>query len=282
MLTEVYEERLKEAVNKVMLVEKDLSTAKAEADERKKEAMEMAGMSKCLTQQLLEAQNQVSEQEHSIAELTREKEHLVADMWKIVDSRSKLISHNEHLVNCLADLENESCPLKLQLQELNAKLERKANFQKLFSELEHKIVNLEVTEEEITADMNVQLERINAIAERLSELDIEEGKLHCEQREIAAICDQQRSALIETVNKLTSLEEGLAKDYLMEGDPQLYKNSEVKNLRASVDELMAYIESSGMRISEIDQRRKEIAEEKSVLMQHQSLALERKNEYVNY
>jgi chromosome segregation ATPase len=282
IMTEVYEGRLEELVDKVTLVKKDLCMVKAEADKRTKEAMDATEMNKCLTQQLLEAQNKISEQEHSIAELTCEKERLAADLWKIVDSRSKLIRHNEHLADHLVDLENESCPLKLQPQELSAELEEKTHFCKDFTDLEHRIANLEIAKEEVTADVNVQLERINAIAERLSELDTEEEKLHCEQQGVAAICDQQGNALIETVNELTSLEERLRKDYLMEGDAELHNNSEADNLKAAVNELAVYMESCRMRISEINQRRKEITEEKSVLMQQQSHALERKNEYVKY
>jgi hypothetical protein len=284
MMTEVYEGRLKDAVNKVMLVEKDLCVAKAEADQRQKDATETAQMNKCLTQQLLEAQNKISEQEHSLAEITCEKEGLEADLWKIVESRRKLIRHNERLTNHLVDLENDSGPMNLQLQELRDQLEGKTHFRKVFIDLEHRISNLEIDKEEVTANKNVHLERIDAITERLSELDIEEGKLHCEQQEVAAIRDQQRNDWTETVQKLTSLEKQLGEDhtYLMEGDPLMYGNSEVNNLKAVVRELTVFLESSEMRISEIEQRMKEIIEEKSVLMQQQSHALERKNEYVMY
>jgi hypothetical protein len=282
MMTEVYEGRLKDAANKVTLVEKDLHTAKAEADERKKDAADTAEMNKRLTQQLLQAQNKTLEEEHSLAEITREKEGLEADLWKIVESRRKLIIHNEHLTSRLVDLENESSPLKLQPQGLSDQFERKTHFRKVFIDLEHRISNLAIAQEEATADKNVQLERINTITERLSELDIEEGKLQCEQQEVAAICEQQEKELTETVNKLTLLEERLRKDYLMEGDPHMYGNFEVDSLKAAVCELTVFVESSGMRISEIDQRMKEIKEEKSVLMQQRSHALERKNEYVVY
>jgi chromosome segregation ATPase len=278
----VYEEQLKDAVNKVMLMEKDLRMAKAEADESKKDAAETAELNKRLTQQLLEAQNKISEHERSLAEITHEKESLEADLWKILESRRKLIIHNEHLTNRLVNLENESSPLKLQLQESSDQLERKTHFRKVFIDLEHRIANLAVAQEEATADKNVQLERINAITERLSELDIEEVKLHCEQQEVAAIFGQQDKELTETVNKLTHLEERFRKDYLMEGDHYMYGNSEVDSLKAAVSELTVFVESSEMRISEIDQRMKEIKEEKSVLMQQQSQALERKNEYVVY
>jgi chromosome segregation ATPase len=282
MMTEVYEGRLKEAVDKRMLAEKDLCTVKAEACDVKKDAVETADMNKCLKQQLLEAQNKISEQEHSIAETTRKKECLEADLWKIVESRRKLISHNERLANRLVDLENESEPLKLQLQELSDQLERKLHFKKVFTDLEHRIANLEITQEEVAADKNVQLERINAIAERLSELDTEEEKLRCERHEVAAIRDQQGNDLTETVNKLTSLEEYLRKDFLMSRDPERHSNTEVNNLKAAVNELNVFVESSGMRISEIDQRMKEINEEKSVLLQQQSHAVERENVYVKY
>jgi DNA repair exonuclease SbcCD ATPase subunit len=281
-MTEVYEGRLKDAANKVMLVEKDLHMAKAEADERKKDAAEIAEMNKCLTQQLLEAQNKISEQEHSLAEITREKESLEADLWKIVESRRKLIIHNEHLTNRLVEVENESSPLKLQVQDLSDQLEKKTHFRKVFIDLEHRIANLAIAQEEATADKNVQLERINAITERLSELDIEEGKLQCEKQEVAAIRDQQEEELTETINKLTHLEERLRKDYLMVGDPHMYGNPEVDSLKEAVGELTIFVESSGMRISEIDQRMKEIKEEKSVLMQQRSHTLEKKNEYVLY
>jgi len=282
MMTEVYEGRLKDAANKVMLLEKDLRMAKTEADERKKDGTETAEMNKRLAQQLLEAQNKISEQEHSLAEITREKEGLEADLWKIVESRRKLIIHNEHLTNRLVDLENESSPMKLQLQELNNQLERKTHFRKVFIDLEHRISNLAIAQEEATADKNVQLERISAITERLSELDVEEGKLECEHQEVAAICDQQENELTEKANELTYAEERLRKDYLMEGDPLMFGNSEVDSLKAAVCELTVFMESSRMRMTDIDQRMKEIKEEKSVLLQQQSHAMERKNEYVVY
>jgi len=282
VMTEVYEGRLKDAANRAMLVEEDLRMAKAEADERKKGAGETAEMNKRLTQQLLEAQSKISEQERSLAEITREKESLEADLWKIVESRRKLIIHNERLTNRLLDLGNESSPLKLQLQELSDELEKKTHFRKVFIDLEHRISNLAIAQEEATANKNVHLERINAITERLSELDIEEGKLQSEHQEVTAICDQQEKELTETVNKLTRLEERLRKDYLMEGDPRMYGNSEMDSLKAVVCELTVFVESSEMRISEIDQRMKEIKEEKSVLMQQRSHAVERKNEYVMY
>jgi len=282
MMTEVYEGRLKDAANKVMLVEKDLHVAKEEADERKKDAAETAEtaeMNKRLTQQLLEAQNKISEQEHSLAEVTREKEILEADLWKIVESRRKLIVHNDHLTNRLVDLENESSPLNLQPQDLSDQLERKAHFRKVFIDLEHRISNLAIAREEATADKNIQLERIDAITERLSELDIEEGKLQCEQQEVAAICDRQEKELTETVNKLTYLEDRWRKSYLMEDATYVYGDSDVASLKEAVGELTVFVESSEMRMSEIDQRMKEIKEEKSVLMQQRFLALERKNEY---
>jgi len=279
MMTEVYEGRLKDALNKVMLLEKDLHMAKTEADKRKKDGTETAEMNKLLAQQLLEAKNKISEQEHSLAEITREKEGLEADLWKIVESRRKLIIHNEHLTNRLVDLENESSPMKLQLQELNKQHERKTHFRKVFIDLEHRISNLAIAQEEATADKNVQLERISAITERLSELDIEEGKLQCEHQEVAAICEQQENELTEKADELTYVEERLRKDYLMEGDPLMFGNSEVDNLKAAVCELTVFVESSRMRMTDIDQRMKEIKEEKSVLLQQQSHALERKNEY---
>lgn len=282
MMTEAYEGRLKDAANKVVLVEEDLRVAKAEADERKEGGTETAEMNERLTRQLLEAQNKISEQEHSLAEITREKESLEADLWKIVESRRKMIIHNEHLTNCLLDLGNESSPLNLQLQELSDKLEKKTHFRKVFIDLEHGISNLAVAQEEATANKNVQLERINAITERLSELDIEEEKLQCEHQEVATICDQQEKELTETSNKLTSLEERLREDYMMEGDPYMYANFEVDNLKAAVCELTVFMESSEMRISEIDQRMKEVKEEKSVLMQQRSYAVERKNDYKKY
>jgi len=279
MMTEVYEGRLKDAANKVTLLEKDLHMAKTEADERKKDGTETAEMNKRLAQQLLEAQNKISEQEQSLAEITREKEGLEADLWKIVESRRKLIIHNEHLTNRLVDMENESSPMKLQLQELNNQLERKTHFRKVFIDLEHRISNLAIAQEEATADKNVQLERISAITERLSELDIEEGKLQCEHQEVAAICDQQENELTEKADELTYVEERFRKDYLMEGDPLMFGNSEVDNLKAAVCELTVFVESSRMRMTDIDQRMKEIKEEKSVLLQQQSHAVERKNEY---
>jgi len=279
MMTEVYEGRLKDVANKVMLVEEDLHMAKEEADERKKDSAKTAEMNKCLTQQLLEAQNKISEQEHSLAEITREKEILEADLWKIVESRRKLIVHNEHLTNRLVDPENESSPLNLQLQDLSDQLERKTHFRKVFIDLEHRISNLQIAQEEATADKNIQLERIDAITERLLELDNEEGKLQYEQEEVAAICDRQEKELTETINKLTYIEERWRKNYLMEDDTHMYGNFEMASLKEAVGELTVFVESSKMRMSEIDQRMKEIKEEKSVLMQQQSLALERKNEY---
>jgi len=280
MMTEVYEGQLKDAANRVTIVEKDLHVARAEADERKKGAAETAEINKRLTQQLLEAQNKISEQEPSLAEIIREKESLEVDLWKIIESRRKLIIHNEHLTNRLLDLENASSPLKL--QELSDELGKKTHFRKVFIDLEHRIANLAVAQEEATANKNVQLERINAITERLSELDIEEGKLQYEHQEVTTIYDQQEKELTETANKLTCLEERLREDYLMEGDPYMYGNSEVDSLKAAVCELTVFVESSAMRISEIDQRMKEIKEEKSVLMQQRSYAVERKNEYVMY
>jgi chromosome segregation ATPase len=278
MMTEVFEGRLKDAANKVMLVEEELRVAKAEADERKKGATGTAEMNKRLTQQLLEAQNKISEQEHSLAEITREKESLEADLWKIVESRRKLIIHNEHLTNRLLDLGKESSPLNLQIQELSGELEKKTHFRKVFIDLEHRISNLAVAQEEATANKNVQLERLNAITERLSELDIEEGKLQHEHQEVATVHDQQEKELTETANKLTCLEERMRKYYLMEGGSYMCGDSEVDTLKAAVCELTVFVESSEMRISEIDQRMKEIKEEKSVLLQQWSYALERKNE----
>jgi len=282
MITEAYEERLKDTANKVMLVEKDLHMAKEEADERKKDAAETAEMNKRLTQQLLEAQNKISQQEPSLAEITREKEILEADLWKIVESRRKLIIHNEHITSHLVDLENESSPLKLPLQDLNDQLERKPHFRKVFIDLEHRISNIAIAQVEAIADKNVQVERINAINERLSELQIEEGKLQCERQDVAAICEQREKELTETVNKLTYLENQARKAYLMEIDPHMNINSEVDGLKEAAGELTVFVESSEMRMSEIDRRMKEIKEEKSVLLQQRAHALERKDEYVVY
>jgi chromosome segregation ATPase len=259
-----------------MLVEKDLLVAKAEADERKKGGTKTAEMSECLTQQLLEAQKKISEQEHSLAEITHEKDNLESDLWKIVESRRKLITLNDPLTTCLVDLESDSGSQQSQLQALSDQIERKTHFRKVFIELEHRISNLAITREEVTADKNVQLERINEIIERISELDIEEEKLHCEQQEVEAIHDQRENDLTETVMKL---EEHSQNDYQM---VDMFGNSDVDRLKAAVTELGVFLESSRMRMSEIGQRMEEINEEKSVLLQQRSDALERKIEYVIY
>lgn len=279
LIREVYEGHLKEATNKAMIVEKDLCAIKAEADERRKDALETSQVNRCLKQQLQEAQSVISEKEHSVAQITSEKASLEADLKKAADAQKKLIEHNECLSARLMEIENESASLRLQLQELNMQHESKVNFRDIFTDLEHRTINLEMKQEEITANKNVQLERIDTIAERLSKLDVEAQILHSEREDVAAICDTQESELAQTVGNLMSLKERLKKNYLMNFD--MFGDSSIETLEATVSELEAFVESSKMRISDIDQRIKEVEEEKSVLMQQQSHALERKNEYVN-
>lgn len=274
---EVYEGHLKEATNKTMIVEKDLCAIKAEADERRKDALETSQVNNCLKQQLQEAQSIISEKEHSVAQITSEKASLEANLKKAADAQKKLIEHNEYLSAHLMEMENESEFLRLQLQELNVQHEKKVHFRDIFADLEHRIINLEMRREEITADKNVQLERIDTIAEQLSKLDLEAQMLHHEREDVAAIRDTQESELARAAGSLMSLKERWGKSYLMQFG--MLDDSSTESLEATVSELEAFVESSKMRISDIDQRIKEVEEEKSVLIQQQSHALERKNEY---
>jgi chromosome segregation ATPase len=276
---EVYEGHLKEATNTAMIVEKDLCAIKAEADKRRKDALETSQVNKCLKEQLQEAESIISEKERSVAQITSDKASLEANLKETADAQKKLIEHNEYLSARLMELENESASLRQQLQELNVQPEKKVHFRDIFADLEHRIINLEMRQEEITANKNVQLERIDTIAEQLSKLDVEAQILHHEREDMAAICDTQERELARTVGKLMSLKERLGKNYLLQFD--MLDDFSTESLEATVSELEAFVESSKMRISDIDQQIKEVEEEKSVLMQQQSHALERKNEYVN-
>ncbi|PNF22882.1 hypothetical protein B7P43_G14134 [Cryptotermes secundus] len=277
LIREVYEGRLKEAANKAMIVEQDLSAVMAEADERRKDALEISQVNKCLKQQLQEAQIIISEKEQSVVQIASERTSLEADLKKAGDAQKKLIKHNEYLSARVMEIENESASLSLQLQELNIQHERKVHFRNIFTDLEHRIINLEMKQEEIIASKNVQLERIDTIAERLSKLDVKAQTLHSEREDVAATRDIQESELARMVGNLTSLKERLKKNYLMQFD--MHDDFSIETLQATVSELDAFVESSKMRISDLDQQIKEVEEEKSVLMQQQSHALEKKNEY---
>jgi hypothetical protein len=246
------------------------------ADGRTKDVLETSRVNMRLKEQL---QSIISEKEHNIAQITIEKYSLKADLKKAADAQKTLIKHNQSLIAHVMKMESESAYQKLQLQELNEQREKKVHFKDIFADLEHRIVNLELKQEEIAADKNVQLERIDTIAEQLSNLDVEAQQLHCERKDVAAIRDMQENKLAQTVGRLMSLKECSKDNYLMV-DGTL-EDSSVESLEAAVSELKAFVESSKMRISDIDQRIKEVEEDKSVLMQQQSDALERKNEYVN-
>jgi chromosome segregation ATPase len=274
-----YEGRLKEVSEQASGVQLDIVRTKKEADERMKEIVEKTQVNKCLTQKLQAAESIISEKEHSVAQITCEKARLEGNLKKAVDAQKKLLEHNERLTTHLMELENESSALRLQLQMSNIQCERKVHFREVFTDLAHRIVDLKMVQEEITSNKDIQLQRIDVITERLSELDVEETKLRCERQEVAAICDTQEDELAQAVGNLKSLEERQKKSYLMEIDSD---NSNINTLKEAVDELLSSIASCNMRISEIDLQMKEVEEEKSVLMQQQSHALERKNEYVKY
>jgi chromosome segregation ATPase len=279
MIREIYERHLKEAANKAIIVEKDLCAYKAEADERRKYATEISQRNKYLNQQFEEAQEIISEKEHCILLITNEKANLEAYLKKAADTQKKLIERNEFLNARLMEMKNESVLQSLKSQGLNLQLEREVHFKDIFTDLEHRIINLQMKQEEITADKNVQLGRIDTIVEQLSKLDEEARRLHCEREDVEAILDTQEKELARTVGNLMFLKEQLGKNYLMASD--VHDDSNVETLEETVSELGAFVESSKMRISDIDERIKEVKEEKSVLMQQQSHALGRKNEYVN-
>jgi len=264
LITEVHEERLKEVTNKAMAVERDLCTSKREADEIRKDIIETAQVNKCLKQQLQEAQSIISEKEYSLTQITHQKGTLETDLKNAVESQKKLVEHNEHLTTRITELEDDLASLKLQLQEHVGKV----YLRELLRELKH--------------NKNIQLERIDAITKRLKELDIEERNLHCERQEVAAILDTQEKKLADTVDNLKSLVERQRKNHLMESDPVLNGDSDIEMLKETITEVKLFMESSKMRICEIDKQMKEIEDEKSVLMQQQSHALERMNEYVKY
>jgi hypothetical protein len=278
-MKEFYESLLNRLAGEAEIVKKDLCVIEAEADERKKDVQETSQINICLKQQLQEAQSIISEKEQNIAQIAGEKTSLEADLKMAAEARKSLMERNESLIDLVMQMESETAPLKIQLLELKEQCERKVHFRGIFADLEHRIVNLKLKQEEITADKNVQLERIDTIAEQLSNLDVEAQKLHWERKDVAAICDEQENELAETVDSLMSLKEELKKNYLMLSDT--HDGPSEESLEATVNELKTFVESSKMRISDIDQRMKEVEEEKSVLMQQQSHALERKNEYVN-
>jgi chromosome segregation ATPase len=264
-IKEVYEGRLKDVTDEAATAGKDV--------------LEASRVNMHVKQQLQEAQAIISEKEHNIAQITSEKASLEADLKKATDTQKKLIEHNQYLSSRLMEIENESASLRVQLKELKAECEIKAHSGDIFTDLGHRILDLELEQEQITVDRNVQLERIDTITERLSNLDVEAERLHREREDVAATRDTQESELAQTVRNLMSVKERMNKNYLM---CDMYDVSSVESLEATVSELEAFVESSKMRISDIDERIKEVEEEKSVLMQQQSHALERKNMYVNW
>lgn len=283
MITDVYEGRLKEVAKEATDMQRDLTVSKAEADERRKDVIERTQVNKCLMQKLQVAQSIISEKELSLARITSEKASLKSDLEKAVDIKKHLLEHNESLITSLMELENKSAHLRLQLDMSTAQFERKTHLRVIFREfLEHRIANLKTVQEDVIADKNEQLERIDTIDKRLSELDLEETNLRCEQQEVAAIRETQQEELAQAVDNLAYLEECQKNGYLMENEPQPHENLNIVTLKETVDELLSFVESCKMRIFEIDQRMKEIDEEKCILIQQQSHASDRKNEYVQY
>ncbi|XP_069685146.1 calcium-binding and coiled-coil domain-containing protein 1-like isoform X1 [Periplaneta americana] len=272
-LTEIYESRLEDVASKAMTIEKDLIASQTAQEERRKDILETAQVNKCLKQQLQEAQNIIAENERSLAAME-------SDLKKAIDAHKKSLEHNERLTERLMELESESAPLRLQLQESNIQQERHSHFKELFTDIEHKIANLKIVHEEAIANKNVQMERLDAIKERISELDVEEGKLCCELQDVAAIRDTQEDELAQKKEELAAAQESSRRSYLMV-DGFFSGTSDIDALKESVNELTQFVDSSKMRLTEIDQRIREIEEEKSVLMQQQTQASERKAEYEN-
>jgi hypothetical protein len=280
-MTQAYERRLKDVVERALGMQKDIIWTKKEAEERMKDLTEKAQVNKCLIQKLQSAESIISEKEHFLERITHEKASLEGDLKKAVYAQKKLLEHNECLTTRLMELENGSAPVKLQQQMSDSHCERKATLREVLTDLADRIVDMKTVLEEIIKCKNVQLQRIGAIAERLSELDGEEMKLCYERQDVAALHDTQEDELAKAVGNLHLLEESQKKSYLMRmgfGSD----DSEIHTMKENVDEVLSLVASCKMRMLEIDQQMKEIEEEKSVLMQQQSDALERKNEYVKY
>ncbi|XP_021919020.1 tax1-binding protein 1 homolog isoform X1 [Zootermopsis nevadensis] len=271
MVTEVYKRRLKE-VRQTSGLQTNIIWPEKKAEERTTEIVEKNHLKK----DFVEAECVISESKQSLAQIMGEKASLEDNLAKALDREKKLLDHNECLATHLKELENEVSSLKLQLQMLNNECEKKAHFKEVATDLAHRIMDLKIEHKEIVANRNVQLQRIDAIAERLSELDFEKMKLCCERTDMSTFCDVREDELAKMVENLTSLERRQKNSYLM---GSFSDSSDAESLKESVDELLSFVASYKMRITEIDQQMKELEDETSVLLQQQSDALERKNEF---
>ncbi|PSN49536.1 hypothetical protein C0J52_04970 [Blattella germanica] len=225
---------------RIMTLKEQLGECRAKLAEKK----ETEEVNKLLAKQVSEYQKVIASDGQMMAQLRQEKAKLERDHGALIEAHNKLLQQNARITRGLAPQDG---------------------FKDLLDELEHKIVSLEIEQEDAANQKRVQAERIKSIAESIEVLDVEAGRLKCERKDVTAIRGPQEKELAETVEKLENLQGWT----LVSTDPSL--------LKVKVNELTLFVESSTMRISEIDQRLKEIDEEKTVLVQQREVAIERKH-----
>lgn len=262
--TKMYEEELRGARSQIVLLEKQLDKSIVKLEEKKKDLEEAEQMNKCLVQRLKDCQKLITHNEQLLADANREKAAQEQENSAIFEAHRNALKHNEQLSQRLLELEKETAPLRLQIQESSVSLERQEHFRKVFTDLEDRIANLELDQEDTASHRRLQLDRVNAINERIAELEVEVEKLVCERRDVAGILNEKESKLSETIARLSAVDSW---------------NFHAEALKDEVNLLTLFVESSKMRIEDIDKQLKELEQESTVLAQQQNQALERKNSW---
>jgi Chromosome segregation ATPases len=260
--TMFYEEELRDARNLIVILEKQLDESKMKLEEKKKDLEEAEQMNKCLIQKLKDCQKLITHNEQLLADANKMRAEQEDDFNKLSETQRKTLAHNEKLTQRIHELENEMSSLRMELHESSNSMEMQQHSRKVLMDLESRIANLEVDHEDAESHLNLQLDRMRAICERITELEGEFEKLTNERREVADTLILQENQLSEKVARFSE---------------NISWNRDVAACRNEINELTFFVESSKMRIVDIDRLLEELRAEKSVLEQQEKQALERKN-----
>ncbi|KAJ9595100.1 hypothetical protein L9F63_013626, partial [Diploptera punctata] len=262
--TRMYEEEVRGARSQIVELEKQLGESKVKLEDKMKDLMEADQKNVCLMKKLSDCQQLIKDNKQLLDDLKKERAESEINLNRLAEAYLVTQEHNERSAQKIEALEEEIAPLRKQFQQSNISAQRHQYFRKVFADLEDKIANLEIDHEDAVSYQKLQQDRVNAINERIAELGAEVEKLNVERMDVAANMEDQEAQL--------SLKS-------MEHQPNSYWKSDSLAFNEEVNELKLYVESSKMRISDIDQQLKEIDEERTVLTQQHIQALDRKNSW---